>query len=71
MKFFRSNLFTLDQGLGLGPLLSLNFLIYINDHHALHFCLPYIFAVDSALLYIKRYPKALQKRINIDMKLFL
>ena len=53
----------------LGPLL---FLIYINDlPHALHFCRPYIFADDTALFYIERYPKALQKRINIDMKLLL
>ena len=39
----------------------------------MHFTSVYLifFAVDSALLYIKRYPKALQKRINIDMKLLL
>ena len=57
------------QGSVLGPLL---FLIYINDlPNSLRFCLPYIFADDTALLYIERYPKALQKRINIDMKLLL
>ena len=53
----------------LGPLL---FLIYINDlRSSLRFCLPYIFADDTALLYIERSPKALQKRINIDLKLLL
>ena len=53
----------------LGPLL---FLIYINDlPSSLRFCLPYIFADDTALLYIERSPKALEKRINIDSKLLL
>ena len=57
------------QGSVLGPLL---FLIYINDlPNSLRFCLPHIFADDTALLYIERSPKALQKRINIDMKLLL
>lgn len=57
------------QGSVLGPLL---FLIYINDLPAsLRSCLPFIFADDTALLYIQRHPKALQKRINIDMKLLL
>ena len=46
--------------------------IYINDlHNSLRFCLPYIFADDTALLYIELYPKALRKRINIDIKLLL
>ena len=57
------------QGSVLGPLL---FLIYINDlPNSLCSGQPYIFADDTALLYIERNAKALQKRINIDMKLLL
>ena len=54
----------------LGPLI---FLVYINNLlKSLRFCLPNIlFADDTALLYIERSPKALQKRINKDMKLLL
>ena len=57
------------QGSVLGPLL---FLIYINDlPKSLRYGLPFIFADDTALIYVERNPKALQKRINIDMKLLL
>ena len=53
------------QGSDLGPPL---FLIYINNlPNSIRFCLPHIFASDTALLYIEQGPKALQKRINIKM----
>ena len=57
------------QGSVLGPLFVLDKYKLPNS---LRFCLPYIFADDTALLYIERYPhKALQKRININVKLLL
>ena len=57
------------QGSVLGPLL---FLLYINDLPNSLLCgQPYIFADDTAILYTERNPKALQKRINIDLKLLL
>ena len=57
------------QGSVLGPLL---FLIYINDlPKSLRYGLPFIFADDTALIYVERNPKALQKRNNIDMNLLL
>ena len=57
------------QGSVLGPLL---FLIYINDlPNSLYSGQPYIFADDTGLSYIQHNPKALQKRLNIDMKLLL
>ena len=37
----------------------------------LRYGLLFIFADDTALIYVERNPKALQKRINIDMKLLL
>ena len=59
------------HGLPQGSVLnSLLFLIYINDMpKSLRYGLPFIFADDTALIYVESNPKALQKRINIDMKL--
>ena len=46
--------------------------IHINDlPKSLRYGLPFIFADDTALIYVERNPKALQKHINIDMKLLL
>lgn len=57
------------QGSVLGPLL---FLIYINDlPNSIISALPFIFADDTALLFIEDTSKSLQKRMNIDLKLLL
>ena len=59
----------MEFGSVLGPLL---FLIYINDlPKSLRYGLPFIFADDTALIFVERNPKALQKRNNIDMNLLL
>ena len=51
----------------LGPLL---FLLYINDlHNAIKYCMVYHFADDTNLLLFDSSLKALQKKINIDLKL--